>query len=117
MTTQDRTADLQALLPLTALEVVGREPLPHPDLLARRRPDGIYARRQGCLRRGRPGWRAARSVALQHSLDAQQELAHAERLADVVVGALLEAGDAVVFTRPRGHHDDGNIARSRVGSK
>ena len=45
----------------------------------------------------------------QHRPDAQRQLLHAERLADVVVGAGLEAGDAVVGVAQGGEHDDRHV--------
>ena len=45
-------------------------------------------------------------VRAQHRADARRQLAQAERLGDVVVGAVLETGDPVVFARARGQHDD-----------
>jgi SpoU rRNA methylase family enzyme len=40
------------------------------------------------------------ATAAQHGIDAQHELAHTEGLDDVVVGAELEAHDAVDLLRP-----------------
>ena len=52
--------------------------------------------------------------APQDRLHAEQELAHAERLHDVVVGAELEADDAIDLLALRGEHDDLGVARRRV---
>ena len=52
-------------------------------------------------RRPRPG-----AVAAQHRPDPQHQLAGAERLAHVVVGAQLQAADPVVLLAERGQHDD-----------
>ena len=47
--------------------------------------------------------------AAQDRLDAAHELARGERLGDVVVGAELEAEDAVDLVAARGQHDDGDV--------
>ena len=47
--------------------------------------------------------------AAQDRADAQGELARAERLDDVVVGADLETGDPVLLLAARGEHDDGQV--------
>ena len=57
---------------------------------------------------------AARRV---HGADARDELAEAERLDDVVVGAELEADDAVDLLAPRGHHDDRHVASARAARR
>jgi hypothetical protein len=56
---------------------------------------------------GRGGVAAA---AAEDGLDAQQQLAHAEWLGDVVVGAELEADDAVDLVAARADHDHGDAA-------
>ena len=60
-------------------------------------------RRSAPLRRGAAA-RAARRRAPQDRLDAQQEFARLERLAEIVVGAGLEAADAVGGFGPRRQH-------------
>ena len=45
----------------------------------------------------------------QHRADARQELARAERLGEVVIGAELEAHDAVGFLVAPGEHDDRDL--------
>ena len=50
-----------------------------------------------------------RPVAPQHVLDAQQELAHLERLGEIVVDALLQAGDAVLGLAHGGQHEDRHV--------
>jgi hypothetical protein len=52
---------------------------------------------------------AAVGAAPQHGAHAGRELAEAERLGDVVVGAVLETGHAIVFARARGQHDDRDV--------
>jgi hypothetical protein len=49
------------------------------------------------------------ALAAQHGFDAGQQLARIERLADVVVGAGLQADDAVHRLVTRGQQDDGNV--------
>ena len=46
--------------------------------------------------------------------DARGQLAQAERLRDVVVGAELEARDAIVLARARRQHDDGHMLQVRA---
>ena len=48
----------------------------------------------------------------QKSLHACHQLAHAEGLAQVIVGARLEADEAVHFLDPRRHHDDRQVAEA-----
>jgi len=60
-------------------------------------PEGHAVRRFG--RRYRP-------AAAQHALDAQQQLARLERLAEIVVDALLEPGDSVFRIAHGGQHQD-----------
>ena len=61
----------------------------------------------GRLRRG----------AAQQRLDARQQLARLERLGQVVVGAELEADDAVHRLAARGEHQQRQVARARVGAQ
>ena len=42
----------------------------------------------------------------QHRPHARRQFAQAERLGHIIVGAVLEPGDALVFTGARGQHDD-----------
>jgi hypothetical protein len=56
---------------------------------------------------------AARAAAAQHGLDAGDQLARVERLAEVIVGAHLEADDAVDRLVARGQHDH----RSRLATR
>jgi hypothetical protein len=56
---------------------------------------------------GAPGRLDGRLPA-QHRLDARHQLARVERLGQVVVGAGLEAGDAVHVVALGGEHDDGD---------
>ena len=53
------------------------------------------------------GRQAAR--AAQDDLDARQQFARAERLGQVVVGAHLQADDAIGFLAARGQHDDRDV--------
>ena len=54
---------------------------------------------------------AARGIgATEEGADAQHELAHAERLHDVIVGADLEADDAIDLLALRRTHDHGDVA-------
>jgi hypothetical protein len=46
--------------------------------------------------------------AAEKRADASHEFAHAEWLGDVVVGADIEAGDAIAFAAECGEHDDGD---------
>ena len=48
-------------------------------------------------------------------MDARHEHARAERFAHVVGGAHLQAGDDVGFAVFGREHDDGNVARFRLG--
>ena len=48
--------------------------------------------------------------AAQHGLDAREQLAHGEGLDDVVVGAELEADDAVDGIALGGEHENGKLA-------
>ena len=59
----------------------------------------------GSRRRPRP----RRSRCGDTRAHARRQLAEAERLGDVVVGAELEAGDPVVLARARGQHDDRHV--------
>ena len=65
--------------------------------------------------------RAAREASLVRAtgeaLHAHHELAHAERLHDVVVGADLEAEDAVVLVAARGEHEDRGVGHGLVGAQ
>ena len=72
--------------------------------------DGDRARRVS----SRPGCRLGCGPA-QHRLDPQHQLARRERLGDVVVGADLEAGDAVLVLAERGQHDHRQIRVARRG--
>ena len=54
----------------------------------------------------RAGVRGRGRCPAQHGADAQHQLAGAERLAHVVVGAQLEAADPVVLLAERGEHHD-----------
>ena len=57
-----------------------------------------------------PGHHGRRAVAAsQHGLDAQDQLARAERLGHVVVRAEFQAGDAVTLVRSSGEHDDRDV--------
>ena len=53
--------------------------------------------------------RFGRPAAAQHALDAQQQLARLERLGEIVVDALLEAGDAVLGIAHGGQHQDRHV--------
>ena len=67
----------------------------------------------GSCRRGRAAEAAARLcrrlAAAQHALHPREQLAQVERLADVVVGADLEADHAVDHLAGRRDHDDGDV--------
>ena len=63
----------------------------------------LEGRRRGGGRRG------ALAGAAQHRADAGDELGHAERLDQVVVGAELEADDAVGLKAAGGEHDDRHL--------
>ena len=52
------------------------------------------------------GGSSRRASAAQDRSHARRQLAQAERLGHVIVGAEIEAGDAVRFARPRRQHDD-----------
>ena len=52
----------------------------------------------------------ARKRAAHVRLDARHQLAHGERLCDIVVRAQLEAHDLVGLLLSRGQHDDRNVA-------
>ena len=52
-------------------------------------------------------------AAAEHRADARRELAQAERLGDVVVGAEVETGDAVRLACPGRQHDDRQRRRGR----
>ena len=57
--------------------------------------------------------RRALAVTPQHRVDARDELARVERLRQVIVGAHLEADDAIDVLALRGQHDDGRrVARA-----
>jgi len=58
--------------------------------------------------------RRQRARAPQDALDAREQLARAERLRQVVVGAHLQADDAVDFLGARGEHDD---RQARAGAQ
>jgi len=47
-----------------------------------------------------------------HHVEPQDQLAHAERLGHVVLGAELEAGDAIGLAAARGQHDDRDLPRA-----
>src|SRR6266849_1270466 len=66
-----------------------------------RRIDGQLADLNGAGRVGR------RLRAAEQRFDARQQFARAERLGDVIVGAHLQAHDAVGFFAARGEHEDG----------
>src|SRR5262245_50187711 len=51
-----------------------------------------------------------RLIALEEAADAEHELARRERLGHVVVGAQLEAEDAIDLLAARGQEDDGDRA-------
>jgi len=53
-------------------------------------------------------------VAAQHRLDAQHDFTRAEGLGDVIVGAELEADDAVDLLALRGEHDQGDARGRRI---
>src|SRR5262249_52832899 len=53
----------------------------------------------------------------ENGLDAEQELSHAEGLGHVVVGAELEADDAIDLLTARGQHHDRDRARRRVATE
>src|SRR3984885_10323059 len=63
------------------------------------------------LQDGRCAWPLE---AAQNGLDAGDQLARSEGFGDVVVGAQLEAVDAVVLRRARGEKDDWDDAEGRV---
>ena len=48
----------------------------------------------------------------QNRADARRELAQTERFGDVIVGAEIEARDAIVLRRACGHHDDRQVPDS-----
>ena len=56
-------------------------------------------------------------MAAQHGADARHQLARAERLGDVVIGAQLEADELVGFVVARGEHDDREVTRSADGPR
>ncbi len=58
-----------------------------------------------------------RCAAPEHRAHARGEFAEAERLGDVVIGAKLEPGHAIVFGGPRRQHDDGHVTRIRSRSQ
>jgi hypothetical protein len=62
-------------------------------------------RRIACCRRGRA------AVSTHHRADARQQLARVERLGQVIVGADLEADDAVDILALGRQHDDGRKPR------
>src|SRR5712692_1426380 len=66
-----------------------------------RRIDGQLANLNGAGRVGR------RLRAAEQRFDARQQFARAEGLGDVIVGAHLQAHDAVGFFAARGEHEDG----------
>ncbi len=55
--------------------------------------------------------------AAQHGADAGHHLARVEGLGDVVVGAQLQADDAVGVIDPRGEHDDRDGGGGGVGAQ
>src|SRR5713226_2029414 len=78
-----------------------RNGLPGMTHAIRRRIDGQLADFNGAGRVGR------RLRAAEQRFDACQQFTRAERLGDVIVGAHLEAHDAVGFFATRGEHEDG----------
>ena len=58
-----------------------------------------------------------RVPATEDSVDAEHQLANAEGLHHVVVGAKLEADDAIDLFGLRGHHDDRHGLRLRLATK
>ena len=52
-------------------------------------------------------------AAPQHGTHARIEFAKAERLGDVVVGAVFQPGHAIVLAGPRGQHDDRHVRHVR----
>ena len=52
----------------------------------------------------------ARADAAEHGADAGDQLAHREGLGQIVVGAGVEAADAIAFLATRGQHDDRHVA-------
>jgi len=80
------------------------EPLPVPLDLARARVDGEPVELDAL------GGAGGRSRASEHRLDARRELTRRERLRHVVVGAELEADDAIGLLSARGEHDHGQVA-------
>ena len=58
---------------------------------------------------GRAGRCRRLPAAPQDRVDAQHQLARAEGLGDVVVGADLQADDPVLLAAERGEHDDGHV--------
>ena len=53
----------------------------------------------------------------KHGADAGDQLARAERLGDIIVGAGLEAADAVALLAARGQHDDRHVGRRRAAAQ
>ena len=66
---------------------------------------------------GRGPRRAALRGPPGEGAHAHDELADAERLDDVVVGADLEAEDAVVLVAARREHQHGDVREDRVGAQ
>ena len=66
---------------------------------------------------GRPDGRVLALRAAKQRAHAGDELVGAERLGEVVVGAHLEADDALGFVGARGQHDDRNRRRLLVGAQ
>ena len=58
-----------------------------------------------------------RRAPAQHRLDARVQLARAERLGQVVVGAGFQAGELVALVGARGQHDDRHVLRAPVGAQ
>ena len=55
-----------------------------------------------------------RPAPAQQRTDARHQLAHAERLGQVVVGAAVEPEHLVHLVAPRGQHQDGHVGIARV---
>ena len=69
--------------------------------------DEVAVDQRAAARRGGAG-------PAQHRVDPQHQLARAERLGDVVVGADLEPDDPVGLLAERGQHDDRHVAAARA---
>ena len=62
------------------------------------------------------GLRGGFAMPPQHGLDAGDQLARIDRLAEIVVGADLEPDDAVDVLFQRGEENDGNVGALRRSS-